>query len=373
MIAFWAVLRKEFLQIMRDKRLLAMLLVAPLVQLTIFGYAVNFDVESISTAICDFSNTPQSREFASHFTADGTFVLKNSPRDCTKPEEEIRSGRAEVVLVMPQNLSQRALNGSRTAVQVLVDGTNPVVGRFAANAAESFFASMNHALVKQLSASNSSQSNTKIVLVPRVFYNPEMRSSVFMVPGVAVLILLIVTMVATSIGLAREKEMGTLEQVAVTPIGRFAFLFGKVLPFVIFGLIDILAVLVLSMFLFHVPIRGSLALYFLGTFLYLLNTVGLGLLISTSSRTQQQALLSGFLLLMPAMLLSGILTPIVSMPQWLQPLTHINPLRYFGEVLRGVMLKGATAADLAPALVGLCVLGILVFTFATLRFQKTSE
>jgi ABC-2 type transport system permease protein len=194
-----------------------------------------------------------------------------------------------------------------------------------------------------------------------------------MVPGVAVLILLIVTMVATSIGLAREKELGTLEQVAVTPIGRFAFLFGKVLPFVIFGLVDILAVLVLSMWLFDVPIRGSLALYFFGTFLYLLNTVGLGLLISTVSKTQQQALLSGFLLLMPAMLLSGILTPIVSMPPWLQPLTRINPLRYFGEILRGVMLKGATLSDLAPAFFALGILGLCTFTVATLRFHKTTE
>ncbi len=369
MIAFVAVLRKEFLQIIRDKRLLAMLLVAPLLQLTVFGYAVNFDVDAIRTTVCDFANTPQTREFTRRLTADGTFQREPRPSDCTQPEASIRSGDSEMVVLFPQDTSQNILKGGTAHVQVLVDGTNPVVGRFAANGADAFFAQQNAALLNPRATGSSGG----LALVPRVFFNPTMRSSVFMVPGVAVLILLIVTMVATSIGLAREKELGTLEQVAVTPIGRFSFLFGKVLPFVIFGLVDILAVLVLSMWLFDVPIRGSLLLYFLGTFLYLLNTVGLGLLISTISKTQQQALLSGFLLLMPAMLLSGILTPIVSMPQWLQPITYINPLRYFGEILRGVMLKGATLPDLAPAFLGLGVLGFCTFTIATLRFHKTTE
>ena len=349
---------------------MAMLLVSPLVQLTVFGFAVNFDVDKIKTTICDLDGTPTSRSLAQQLTADGTFQLIHAPVDCTNPQNEIRTGRSETVVVVPHNTTVNILKGKATPIQVLVDGTNPVVGRFAANGISGFFASQNASQNASKNVPNSVPFH--ITLNPRVFFNPEMRSSIFMVPGVAVLILLVVTMVATSIGLAREKEMGTLEQVAVTPIGRFAFLFGKVLPFVIFGLVDILAVLVLSMIIFHVPIRGSLILYFVGTCFYLLNTVGLGLFVSTISKTQQQALLSGFLILMPAMLLSGILTPIVSMPWWMQPITYLNPLRYFGEILRGVMLKGSTFTDLAPSFLGLGIFGVCIFTMATLRFHKTS-
>lgn len=373
MIAFMAVLRKEFLQIFRDKRLLAMLLVAPLVQITVFGFAVNFDVEKINTVVCDFSNTPQTRTMMQQLFADGTFQPIKSNTNCAQPEGAIRTGIAEVVIVIPPNTTSRSMSTGNAAIQVLVDGTNPVVGRFAASATSNFFATQNAELTRLYLKPRTEAPSPRIQLVPRVFFNPEMRTSVFMVPGVAVLILLVVTMIATTIGLAREKEIGTLEQVAVTPIGKFSFLFGKVLPFVIFGLIDILGVLALSMMVFHVPIRGSLALYFFGTSLYLLNTVGMGLLISTVSRTQQQALLWGFLILMPAMLLSGILTPIVSMPTWLQPVTILNPLRYFGEILRGVMLKGATLADLSMSFIGLGTFGVLIFTLATLRFQKTMD
>jgi ABC-2 type transport system permease protein len=375
MIAFLAVLRKEFLQIFRDKRMLPLLLVAPIIQLLVFGYAVNFDVNHIETMVCDFDRTPYSRDLAQRLAADGTFRISQQAHDCTRPELEIFTSRSQMVVIIPPKTSALLLSGESVTIQAIVDGTNPIIGRFAAQSVTSFF---QHVSMPWLSGrrqtlesrTQTALKNSYIKTEPRVFFNPEMKSSIFMVPGVAVLILLVITMVATSMGLAREREMGTLEQVIVTPIGRFSFLFGKVLPFVIFGLIDILAVLVLSMAVFEVPIRGSLVLYFFGTFLYLLNTVGLGLFVSTISKSQQQALLTGFFLLIPAMLLSGILTPIAAMPQWLQPVTYLNPLRYFGEILRSVMLKGADFWDLAPSFLGLGAFGIAIFGIATMRFSK---
>lgn len=375
MIAFLAVLRKEFLQIFNDKRMLPLLLVAPIIQLLVFGFAVNFDVDRIDTMICDFDKTPISRSLSLSLLADKTFSISGIVSDCTRPENEIFSGNAQLVLTIPNETAKKILRQEPVIMQAIVDGTNPVIGNFAAQAIRAFFV---HSSLPLMSArknalENFTQSMVKtktITATPRVFFNPEMKSSIFMVPGVAVLILMVVTMVATSMGLAREREMGTLEQVVVTPIGSFSFLFGKVMPFVVFGLIDILAVLALSMVVFGVPIRGSLALYFFGTFLYLLNTVGLGLYVSTISKTQQQALLTGFAILMPAMLLSGILTPVASMPTWLQPITYLNPLRYFGEILRGVMLKGSTFYELLTAFTGLGVFGVAIFGMAIFRFSK---
>jgi ABC-2 type transport system permease protein len=205
---------------------------------------------------------------------------------------------------------------------------------------------------------------------PRVLYNPGMRSTLFMVPGVSAMILLIITTIATSMGLAREREIGTLEQVMVTPIRPAELLLGKVLPFAIVGLFDVLLALVVGSWVFGVPIRGSIAILFLGTVIYLLSTVGLGLFVSTISRTQQQAIMVGFFVIMPAILLSGVMTPIANMPSWLQPLTWINPVRYFVEILRGVLLKGADLVDLWRSFVPLTAFGVVILGLAVARFRK---
>jgi len=370
-----AVLRKELRQITRDKRMIAVLVLAPAVQLIVFGFAANFEIEELPTVFCDHDGTARSRALRQALTAEGTFRDLGAAADCARPELDVQQGRARVAVVFPRGLA-RDLAADRTAhVQALIDGTNPTVGRYAANAIVGWSraASMpvlTERLERVAGLTGTAPSVARLSAEPRLLYNPAMESSMFMVPGVAAMILLVVTMIAASMGLAREREAGTLEQVIVTPIGVVALLLGKVLPFVLVGLFDVLLVLVLGNSVFDVPIRGSLALLALGTLLYLMSTVGLGLFVSTVSRNQQQAFMVGFFVMMPAVLLSGVMTPISSMPSWLQPLTYVNPMRYYVEVLRGVLLKAADLQDLAFPFVALGVYGAGILGMASLRFRK---
>lgn len=370
-----AVIVKEFRQILRDKRMFFMLIFPPIIQLLIFGYAINYDVKDVRTAVCDFDRTAQSREFVRGLLADGTFVAAGVPGDCARPELSVRTGDAEVALVIPPGFAKAQLRGEPVAVQALVDGTNPLVGRFARDTIGAYasFASLPIARERLANAEvlqGTAVTRAAVALEPRLLFNPEMKTSIFMVPGVAGMLLIVITMIATAMGLAREKESGVLEQVIVTPIPVPILIVGKVLPFIIVGLFDVLIVLLVSVALFHVPVRGSLVLYGIGTVLYLLNTVGLGLFISTISATQQQAFLTGFLILAPLVLLSGVMTPISSMPEWLQWFTYGNPMRYYVQILRGVLLKASDLRDLAGSFFGLAAFGVAVLGMASLRFTK---
>ncbi len=373
--ALVATMRKEFRQMTRDKRMMALLVFAPAMQLFVLGFAVNFDVDRIETVTCDFDRTPESRTLLRGLFADGTFVDAGEARDCGRPADDVRDGRAKVVVVVPAGFTHDVASGRTGELQVLVDGTDPVIGRYASNAAGAYADVLSAAALRpRLEAMQAALGRAvdvpTLVVEPRLLYNPAMKTAIFMVPGVSAMVLLLITMIATSMGLAREREMGTLEQVMVTPIRPWELLLGKTLPFALVGLFDVLLALVVGTYVFHVPIRGSLAVLFLGTVVYLLSTVGLGLFISTVSRTQQQAIMGGFFLIMPAILLSGVMTPIANMPPWLQPLTWVNPVRYFVEILRGVLLKNATLADLWTSFAALLAFGVGILALAVARFRK---
>lgn len=376
--ALRAVLRKEVRQIARDPRLLAMLVLAPALQLLVFGYAVDFEVDHVDTRICDLDATHQSREMIRGLGADGTFRVLGPAADCGAPEKDILAGRAQAVVVLPPGLA-RDLAGERPVeVQVLVDGADPVLGRFAMNAATAYFQQASLPWLRERMARVRALSGAEVQVpsirpVLRFYYNPSLRSPVFMVPGVAALILLVVTTIAAAMGLSREREMGTLEQVMVTPVRPWELLVGKLLPFIVLGGFDVLLVLSVGTWVFDVPARGSMGLLALGTLLYLMSTIGMGLFVSTISRNQQQAFLLGFLMIMPAMLLSGVMTPIENMPPWLQPLTWINPVRYYVEILRGLLLRAATLRDLALPFAALTVFGSLILSLAVGRSRKRSS
>lgn len=370
-----AVVRKELRQILRDRRLLPMLIVAPVVQLVVFGHVVNFDVESVETVVCDPDGSAASRALARRLTADGTFLPVTVPADCVHPERNLVDGRADVVVLLPAGLGRDLAAGRPARAQVLVDGTNPTVGRFAAVAARSFFVQQAARLQSERLAQARARRGTgetapSLVVQSRILYNPRMESALFMVPGVAAMLLLLVTTIGTALGLARERELGTLEQVMVTPLRPSELILGKVTPFVVIGLLDVVVALVVASWMFDVPIRGSVPLLFAGTALYLLSTVGLGLFISTVSRSQQQAFMGGFFVMMPAILLSGFMTPVENMPAWLQPLAWVNPVRYYVELLRGVMLKSADASDLAVQLGALAAFGTVILLLSIARFRK---
>ncbi len=370
-----AVMRKEIRQVTRDRRLMPMLIIAPVVQLIVFGSAVDFEVEHLNTVVCDQDGTAESRDLARRFTADKSFVDIGPARDCNHPEEDVRDQRADVALVVPPGYARDLAVGRTAQVQVLADGTNPLYGRFARESAAAAMDSISAAmLIQRAERARGLLQAEPVIPRPaaqiRVFYNPRMKSPMFMVPGVAAMILLVVTTIVMAMNLAREREMGTLEQVIVTPLKSWELVLGKVLPFVVVGCFDVLLVLTVGTWVFDLPIRGSLPLLAFGTLLYILSTVGLGLFISVSAKNQQQAFLMAFSVMMPGILLSGVMTPIENMPHWLQPLTLLNPIRYYVTILRGILLKAATFQDLAFEFTALAFFGVSVMVAAGLRFRK---
>ena len=371
------VMRKELIQTLRDRRMVFSLLLAPVIQLIAFGYAVNLDVDRIPTIVCDEDRTPASRDLVEQFFADGTFRRRAETLDPDVAQTALDSGEAAVALLVPRGYAVRATRAGAPQVQVLVDGTDSTRAQVAASDASQFL--LLHGIGRDPAIDDSRTSPRRELaaslsqtppLVPRILYNPRLKTPVYMLPGILASLLLNVTAIITAMGLARERETGTLEQILVTPIGPAVLLAGKCLPFIVFGLIDVLAVLLLGSWLFDVPIVGSLFVLALGAFLYLFSTLGIGILIAAFSSSQQQAMLGAFAFMLPAMLLSGFMSPVSSMPAWLQPLTLLLPMRHFLEIMRGCLLKGAGLRDLAPQLVGLTVLGVVILAASIARFRR---
>ncbi len=352
-----AVIRKEVLQTIRDRRVMFMLVVAPLLQLVVFSFAVDFEVDRVPTAIVDLDRTPESRELARRLVADTTLLRVADVADPEEANRMLDESTIAAAVILPRGLAADLARGRAAEVQVLLDGTDPNRGAVASAAVARYAATVGGAA-------------PAIALSPRILYNPAMKTPPFMIPGVMALLLLVITTIVAAMGLAREKESGTLEQVAVTPIPSTVLLLGKILPFAAIGLFVVGIALTTGSWLFDLPLRGSLGLAFFATALYLLTTLGVGLLVSTISRNQQQAFLGGFLAAIPAILLSGALTPVRAMPAWLQMLTLVNPVRHYVDVLRSTLLRGATAADLWPELLALAVFGIGIFAAAAASFRK---
>jgi ABC-2 type transport system permease protein len=375
LVRLGALLRKEFRQAVRDPRMLAVLIFVPLMQLIVFGFVVNLEVDRLPTVLCDLDRTPHSRDLAARFFADQTFVEIAQVRDVQKAVRMLERGETVAALVFHPGLGERLKRGVPAEAQILIDGADPVRARVAMGGAEQFFGleALRHGLERleqtSLSAGRSPQI-ARVQVEPRILYNPELKSPIYMVPGVVATVLLIVTTIVTAMGIAREREMGTLEQVMVTPLGRTTLVLGKTLPFALIGLLDVTLVLTVGMWLFAVPMRGSLWVIYAASVPYLLTTLGIGLFISTVSRTQQQAILSGFFFIMPAIMLSGFMAPVENMPEWLVPLAHLDPMYYYLQVLRGVMLKGAGFADLGGPFAALTAFGVTLFTASALRFRK---
>jgi ABC-2 type transport system permease protein len=367
-IQYAAVVRKETLQTARDRRILFMLVMAPFIQTVLFGLAVDFDVDRVPTTIVDLDRSAQSREHSRRLLADGTLREAVQSTSAQAAEGELDEDGAMAALIFPSGFGKK-LDSERTAVaQLVLDGTDPTRSGAAASAASRYFGDA----AKSLAEERTGRANLSlpIEVVPRVLYNPSLETPVFIVPGILAMLLVVVTTIVTAMGLSREKEVGTLEQVMVTPIKPLVLLLGKMTPFVAIGLFDALLVLTAMTWIFDVPVRGSLWLLALGTVLYLCSTLGVGLLVSTLSSTQQQSFLGGFLFILPAALLSGVMTPIRTMPEWLQMATVLNPLRWYAELVRGVLLKGTTLADVHVQLSALLAFGAGILALATARFQK---
>ena len=364
-----AVFRKEVRQTIRDRRVMFMLIVAPLIQTVLLGAAVDFDVDRVPTLVVDRDRSAESREHARRLLADGTLLRSGEAGSAEEAVRRIDAGGAAAAVVLPPRLGADLLARRPAEVQVILDGTDPNRGSAVAAAASGYFGGVAEGLVRERLRAAGRAEPAQISVVPRIAYNPRLKSAPYVVPGIAAMLLVIVTTLVTAMGLARERESGTLEQVLVTPLRPIWLLLGKLLPFLAIGVLDVLLLLAVGAWLFEVPLRGSLAVGALGVVLYLFSTLGAGLFISTVSQTQQQAFLGGFLFVMPAILLSGVMTPIRAMPGWLQAITLVNPLRHFAEVIRAVLLKGAGIGDLWFQLAMLAVIGASVMGLAAVRFR----
>jgi len=364
-----AVFRKEVRQTIRDRRVMVLLIVAPLIQTVMFGFAVDFDVDRVPTVLVDQDRSDESRLQVRRVLADQTLRHAGDVAGVPEADQALDDGRAAAALIVPPGLARDLASQQPAEVQLLLDGSDPNRAMVASGAVSRYFGEVGERLIRERLEAAGRPAPAQVVLVPRVLYNPRLKTAPYVVPGIAGTLLVIVTTLVTAMGLSREREMGTMEQVLVTPIRPLWLLVGKLLPFLVIGIFDVLLLVAVGSWVFEVPLRGSLLVGASGVLLYLFSTLGVGLLISTLSQNQQQAFLGGFIFMMPAILLSGVMTPIRGMPGWLQVITWFNPVRHFAEVMRGVLMRGAGFADLWFQLAFLAVLGAGVMSLAVARFR----
>ena len=375
------ILIKEFRQTLREPRLRAFILMPPIIQLLIFGYAVNLDVENSRIAWVDQDRSPESRELRAAFEASRYFKLAATPTTDAEVQDLMDHSRVAAVVRLLPGFSRHIERGESGGVQILVDGTNSNTASLVASQAAGliadygnrvFASQMRQRLVGPTLAAGGpvSLSVPVVTMRTRVWFNPELKSRDFFVPGIVVNIIMLVTLQLTAMAIVREKEIGTMEQLMVSPIRPLELIIGKTLPFVLVGLFDTLLVVCAALLVFHVPFRGSALLLLVCAFLFLLSTLGVGLFISTISNTQQQAMMSSFFFFNPAFMLSGFTFPIENMPKVVQYLTIVNPVRYFMEIVRGIFLKGTGIETLWPQMLALLIFGVTILTFSVLRFHK---
>lgn len=365
--------RKEFQQLRRDKRMLFIVFMSPLLQLVLLGYGANLDVRNIPVSIFDLDRSAQSRRLISDFIESGYFRLASYVSDFQSVDHAVVSGKASLALVIPNDFSEKLLSGTPAPVQLIVDGSDPntaTIGLGYANTIMNEYASRIIRMRFERGQSYGRSPHT-VELQSRVWYNQELKSRNFMVPSILGLILMITTMMLTSLAVVKEKEIGTLEQLIVTPIKPLQIIIGKLTPFIIISLVDITLVLLVAVFHFKVPVKGSVFLLYGLSGIFLLSTLGLGLFISTISSTQQQAMMTSvFFVMLPMNFLSGFVFPIENMPKLIQYITYVLPLRYYFVIIRGIFLKGVGFRVLwAPALI-LFLFGAGILGLSALRFNK---
>ncbi len=365
------VIRKEFLQIRQDRRMAPIILVAPLVQLLLFGYAANLDVVEIPLVVCDQDRSATSRELVRKLEGSTIFAPVTHVEDPREFDELLTAAAAGVAVWIPPGTAEGVLRGESRQVQVLVEGSNSVTAAQGLNAVVMVTGTYATELMTRRLAAAGLAPGALPRVEPRVWYNPELKSRYYMVPAILAVILMLMTSMLTSMALVREKETGTMEQLIVTPIKPVHILLGKLLPFVLIGFVQMTVAFLGAVLWFRVPFHGSALTLYLLTVPFLLNTLGLGLLVSTVSSTQQQAMMTAtFFVMMPMMYFSGFAFPVESMPAWVQPVTRIIPLTYYLEVIRGTFLRGVGLEHLWDEGVKMTVLGLAIFGVALARFRK---
>ncbi len=362
----WAITRKEFFHIINDPRTLFIVILLPVLQLVMFGYAMNLEIQRVHLAVVDYAHSRESRELLQHFVGSRFFKPFLYEGPLSQVEDLFRARRAQAVLIIPQDFDRRLLRDTSVPVQLLIDASDANAGTLIRNYCEQALLDFN--------AQRSGKLPVPFEIRSTVLFNPDMKSSFFFVPGIVAMILVMISALLTSVAITREKESGTLEQILVSPIQPREIIIGKVIPYVLLALADAAIILLLGYGLFRVPFRGSLGLLTLLTFLYVLAALSLGLMISTRVKTQQVAMMAAqTATLLPTLMLSGLIFPIASMPKWLQLLTYIVPARYYLLIIRGILLKGSTLQQLVAPSLALVLMTLVFLVVAARRFSLTLE
>ena len=367
---------KEFIQVFRDKRTRFVLFGPPVIQMLVFGYAATFEIHHVPTVVLDLDHSQESRELLSRFSSSPYFDVQRQLTDQRQLADLIDQGKATIGLRINAGFAQNLRKGQTAPLQVIVDATNSntalIASGYITQIALGFARDYQKDRIYRISP-QLMEEIPSVELEQRPWYNPDLRSRWFFVPGVIGSLTLVLVVVLTAFAVVREREIGTLEQIMVTPIRPAEFILGKTLPFFLIGLFDVSLIATVGTLWFQVPFRGRILVLLVGAILFLLCMLGVGLLISTVSSTQQQAMVTSFFFIMPAITFSGFGFPISTMPQWLQYLTYLSPLRYFLVVLRGTYLKGVGMEILWPQMLAMAALGISLLLIAILRFHKALD
>ncbi len=364
----WPMLWKEFLQLRRDRLTFALMTALPAIQLVLFGYAIQTDVRRLPTVVVDESRTSESRALIQVLQNTDNFRILRAVADRTEARRWIERGAARVALVIPPEYQRLIRSGHTGVAQLLIDAADPQSSGAAISGAQLAAQARGAQLLAQ-----RYQLRAPVEIRVRPWYNPAQKSAVFIVPGIVGILLTITMTLITSTAVVRERERGTLEQLIVTPIGKLSLMLGKLVPFVLVGYVQMTVVLTLGVIFFDIPVRGSLLLLYALALVFILASLGVGLLISTVARSQAQAMQLSFFFMLPNILLSGYIFPRAAMPEPAQYLGLLLPLTYFLDILRGVLLKGVGIGDLYQQLGALVVLALLLFGVSVRRFSKTLE
>lgn len=360
--------RKEFIQLFNDKRNRAMMLIMPFIMMIVFGYVVNYDIRYVRMAVLDYSKTSESRRLVDSFTGSKIFHITNHVADERQMIDLLLRGKVDLGIKIDPDFASIIRKGQTAPVQILVDGSMSNMASVRVAYTAMVLDKFNRETMRDLYSMNMTYG--KVDARFRTWYNPNLNSQYFFVPGIVAFLIMLTSFILASIAIIREKEDGTMEQLIVTPLKSYEFIIGKTIPYIALSLLQIFAVTGVAVYWFEIPFKGSFLLLLLAACLFLLSTLGIGLFISTISSTKQQAMMTAFFFVLPFFMLSGFVFPIANMPEIVQWLTYLNPLRFFLVIIRDIFLKGVGFNVLWPQYLALTVLGAIVFTGAISRSKK---
>lgn len=365
-------IQKEFKQVLRNRAMLPMIFLVPVIQLIVLVNAATFDIKNIRFAVVDEDRSTLSQKLVGQFIHSSFFVFDGYAPNVKAGEELLKRGTTDLLIVIRANNGRQLVQTGNTTFQVLADAVNGMKAGVAVAYINSILADFNQEIAPDYVSVNARAGGMSLLPVPRFWYNPGLQYKNFMVPAVLAILVTMIAMFLSGMNLVREKEIGTIEQINVTPIHKYQFIAGKLIPFWIIALIELSVGLIIGKLLFHIPFEGSLALLYFSTGVYLLVVLGFGLLVSTLVNTQQQSMFISWFFLMVFVMMSGIFTPVENMPDWAQWLNYLNPVYYFMRIIRMIILKGSIMADILPELIALGAYAIVILGLATWRYRKTA-